>query len=104
MDRMGVLVAAMLGKIQEGEARAPAPAGEVRESELLAAMAAGDRAAAELLVERTYRGVYSFLRRLCGDPDLSADLTPETYPNALDALAGIHAPAQFSTWPRRTPL
>lgn len=88
----------MLGKIQEGEARAPAPMGEARESELLAAMAAGDRAAAELLVERTYRGVYSFLRRLCGDPELAADLTQETYRKAWDGLAGFHGRSQFSTW------
>jgi RNA polymerase sigma factor (sigma-70 family) len=95
---MGVFVAAMHGKIQEGEARAPAPAGEAQESELLAAMAAGDRAAAERLVERSYRGVYAFLRRLCGDPDLAADLTQETYRKAWDALAGFHGRAQFSTW------
>jgi RNA polymerase sigma factor (sigma-70 family) len=95
---MGVFVAAMHGKIQEGEARAPVPPREALESELLAAMAAGDRAAAELLVERSYRSVYAFLRRLCGDPDLAADLTQETYRKAWDALAGFHGRAQFSTW------
>jgi RNA polymerase sigma-70 factor (ECF subfamily) len=95
---MGVLAAAMLGKIQEGDANAPALAGEVREAELLAAMAAGDRAAADRLVERSYRGVYAFLRRLCGDPDLAADLTQETYRKAWDALAGFDGRAQFSTW------
>ena len=47
-------------------------------------LAAGDRRAAERLVERTYRGVYAFLRRLCGDPDLAADLTQETYRKAWD--------------------
>jgi RNA polymerase sigma-70 factor (ECF subfamily) len=95
---MGVCAAAMLGKIQEGDANAPAPAGEARESELLAAMAAGDRAAAERLVERSYRGVYAFLRRLCGDPELAADLTQETYRKAWGALAGFDGRAQFSTW------
>jgi RNA polymerase sigma factor (sigma-70 family) len=95
---MGVFVAAMNGKIQEGDVGAPAPAGEAQESDLLAAMAAGDRAAGERLVERTYRGVYSFLRRLCGDPELAADLTQETYRKAWDALAGFHGRAQFSTW------
>jgi RNA polymerase sigma-70 factor (ECF subfamily) len=92
---MGVCAAAMLGKIQEDDANAPAPAAE---SALLAAMAAGDRAAAERLVERSYRGVYAFLRRLCGDPDLAADLTQETYRKAWDALAGFDGRAQFSTW------
>lgn len=92
---MGVSAAAMLDTIQEDDANAPAPAAE---SALLAAMAAGDRAAAERLVERSYRGVYAFLRRLCGDPDLAADLTQETYRKAWDALAGFDGRAQFSTW------
>jgi RNA polymerase sigma-70 factor (ECF subfamily) len=79
--------------------------GEVRdqtdgaqERRLLAAVAAGDRTAAEQLVERTYRGVYSLQRRLCGDPDLAADLTQETYRKAWDALPGFDGRAQFSTW------
>ncbi len=79
--------------------------GEVRdqpdgaqERRLLAAAAAGDRKAAEQLVERTYRGVFSLQRRLCGDPDLAADLTQETYRKAWDALPGFDGRAQFSTW------
>lgn len=69
-----------------------------QERRLLAAVAAGDRTAAEQLVERTYRGVYSLQRRLCGDPDLAADLTQETYRKAWDALSGFDGRAQFSTW------
>jgi RNA polymerase sigma-70 factor, ECF subfamily len=75
--------------------------GEVQdrnEGRLLAALAAGDREAAERLVERTYRGVYALLRRLCGDADLAADLTQETYRKAWSALAGFDGRAQFSTW------
>jgi RNA polymerase sigma-70 factor (ECF subfamily) len=68
------------------------------EGRLLAALAAGDRQAAERLVERTYRGVYSLLRRLCGDPDLAADLTQDTYRKAWDALPGFDRRSQFSTW------
>ena len=68
------------------------------EGRLLAALAAGDREAAERLVERTYRGVFALLRRLCGDPDLAADLTQETYRKAWDALSGFDGRAQFSTW------
>ncbi|HEY4575816.1 MAG TPA: sigma-70 family RNA polymerase sigma factor [Thermoanaerobaculia bacterium] len=77
-----------------GELRAEA--GE--EGRLLAALAAGDRQAAERLVERTYRGVYGLLRRLCGDPDLAADLTQDTYRKAWDALPGFDRRSQFSTW------
>ena len=72
-----------------------------QEGRLLAALAAGDRGAAEQLVERTYRGVYSLLRRLCGDADLAADLTQETYRKAWDALSGFDRRAQFSTWLHR---
>jgi RNA polymerase sigma-70 factor, ECF subfamily len=68
------------------------------EGRLLAALAAGDREAAERLVERTYRGVFALLRRLCGDSDLAADLTQETYRKAWDALSGFDSRAKFSTW------
>lgn len=70
----------------------------VEEGRLLAALATGDREAAERLVERTYRTVFALLRRLCGDADLAADLTQETYRKAWDALAGFDRRAQFSTW------
>jgi len=76
--------------------RSRAEAGE--EGRLLAALAAGDRQAAARLVERTYRRVYSLLRRLCGDPDLAADLTQDTYRKAWDALPGFDRRSQFSTW------
>ena len=95
---MAVLGTAMASKTWAGEMGAPARPDEVQESRLLAAMAAGDREAAERLVERTYRGVYALLRRLCGDSDLAADLTQETYRKAWDALAGFQGQAQFSTW------
>jgi RNA polymerase sigma-70 factor (ECF subfamily) len=78
--------------------RDPVSTGGTQEAALLAAMAAGDRAAAERLVESTYRGVYAFLRRLCGDSELAADLTQETYRRAWESLAGFHGRAQFSTW------
>ena len=68
------------------------------EGRLLTALAAGDREAAERLVERTYRGVFALLRRLCGDSDLASDLTQETYRKAWDALSGFDGRAQFSTW------
>src|SRR6476661_9508344 len=71
---------------------------EGEEGRLLSALAAGDRSAAERLVEQTYKGVYALLHRLCGDPDLAADLTQETYRKAWDALPGFDRRSQFSTW------
>ncbi len=68
------------------------------ERRLLADLAAGDRRAAELLVERTYRGVFNFLRRLAGDPELAADLTQETYRRAWAALDTFNGRSRFSTW------
>jgi RNA polymerase sigma-70 factor (ECF subfamily) len=68
------------------------------EGELLAAFAAGDREAAERLVAQSYRVVYALLRRLCGDGDLAADLTQESYRKAWDALASFDGRARFSTW------
>jgi len=93
---MSILPTAVSTGPWRGEAREPADG--AREGRLLAALAAGDRKAAEELVEGTYRGVYNLLRRLCGDPDLAADLTQETYRKAWDALPGFNGRSQFSTW------
>src|SRR5947209_2772586 len=68
------------------------------ESRLLVKIREGDRAAAEELVERTYSAVYASLYRLCGDGDLAADLTQETYRKAWEALDGFDGRSQFFTW------
>jgi RNA polymerase sigma-70 factor (ECF subfamily) len=68
------------------------------EAELLAAARAGDNTAAEELVERTYSAVYASVMRLCGDSDLAADLTQETYQKAWGALATFDGRSRFFTW------
>ncbi|HEX7153732.1 MAG TPA: sigma-70 family RNA polymerase sigma factor [Thermoanaerobaculia bacterium] len=68
------------------------------EARLLAAIRSGDQAAAEELVERTYSAVYASLYRLCGDGDLAADLTQETYQKAWAALKGFDGRSQLFTW------
>lgn len=68
------------------------------ERRLLAAIRGGDRSAAEELVERTYSAVYASLYRLCGNQDLAADLTQETYRKAWEALGGFDGRSQFFTW------
>jgi len=68
------------------------------EQKLLGAIRAGDAAAAEELVERTYSAVFASIYRLCGDSDLSADLTQETYQKAWGALSGFDGRSQLFTW------
>jgi RNA polymerase sigma-70 factor (ECF subfamily) len=68
------------------------------EHRLLTAIRSGDTAAAEEMVERTYSAVFASLFRLCGDRDLAADLTQETYQKAWAALKGFDGRSQLFTW------
>ncbi len=68
------------------------------EGKLLAAIRHGDTAAAEELVERTYSAVFASVYRLCGDRDLAADLTQETYQKAWSALPRFDGRSQLFTW------
>lgn len=68
------------------------------ERKLLAAIRQGDTAAAEELVERTYSAVFASVYRLCGDRDLAADLTQETYQKAWSALPRFDGRSQLFTW------
>lgn len=74
----------------------PAPWNDERR--LLEAVRAGNAEAAEEVVERTYSAVYASIYRLCGDSDLAADLTQETYQKAWGALAGFDGRSQLFTW------
>ncbi len=68
------------------------------ERSLLTAIRQGDTAAAEELVERTYSAVFASVYRLCGDRDLAADLTQETYQKAWSALPRFDGRSQLFTW------
>jgi RNA polymerase sigma-70 factor (ECF subfamily) len=68
------------------------------ERRLLTSIREGDRTAAEEIVERTYSAVYASLYRLCGDGDLAADLTQDTYRKAWEALGGFDGRSQLFTW------
>lgn len=68
------------------------------EQKLLAAIRQGDAAAAEELVDRTYSAVFASVYRLCGDRDLAADLTQETYQKAWSALPRFDGRSQLFTW------
>ena len=65
---------------------------------LLEALHAGDRSAAEALVDETYELIYASLFRMCGDADVSADLTQETYARAWQSLHQFKGRCRFSTW------
>jgi RNA polymerase sigma-70 factor (ECF subfamily) len=68
------------------------------ERKLLTAIRQGDAAAAEELVDRTYSAVFASIYRLCGDRDLAADLTQETYQKAWSALSRFDGRSQLFTW------
>jgi RNA polymerase sigma-70 factor (ECF subfamily) len=68
------------------------------ERTLLKAIAGGDRDAACELVDRSYSMVYGALFKLCGDEELAADLTQDTYRKAWAALARFDGRSRFSTW------
>ena len=83
--------------VSEGEREAVSTPFD-EERRLLASVRAGDREAAEELVERTYSAVYASVYRLCGDGDLAADLTQETYQKAWSALKNFDGRSQLFTW------
>jgi len=65
---------------------------------LIEALRAGDRTAANQVVEQTYALVYASLFRMCGDADLAADLTQDTYARAWRSLTDFEGRCRFSTW------
>ncbi len=69
------------------------------ERAMLSSLMNGNRQAAEGLIDRTYRSIYGFLFRLCGeDESLAADLTQETYQKAWRSLGEFDGRSRFSTW------
>jgi RNA polymerase sigma factor (sigma-70 family) len=83
---------------REAEREMSAPAVWSDERKLLDAIRRGETAAAEQLVEQTYSAVFASVCRLCGDRDLAADLTQETYQKAWGALSNFDGRSQLFTW------
>ena len=83
---------------QDADRDATAQTSIADERRLLADAKSGDQEAAGILVDRTYSAVYASLFRMCGDADLAADLTQETYQKAWAALGGFDGRSQFFTW------
>lgn len=68
------------------------------ERELVRRIRANDRTAAEELVDRTYGAVYASIMKLCGDPDLAADLTQETFRKAWQSFSSFRGKSRLYTW------
>ncbi|MBW3671939.1 MAG: sigma-70 family RNA polymerase sigma factor [Acidobacteria bacterium] len=68
------------------------------ERELVRRIRANDRSAAEELVDRTYGAVYSSIMKLCGDAELAADLTQETYRKAWQSFSSFKGNSKLYTW------
>ncbi len=58
----------------------------------------GDRAAASELLGRSYKPVYAYLRRLCGNDQDAADLTQRTFSKVWQSLSSFQGRSTFSTW------
>jgi RNA polymerase sigma-70 factor (ECF subfamily) len=58
----------------------------------------GDHGAASRLLDRHYRRIYSYLRRLCGNRHLAEDLTQETFAKAWASLDSYQSRGTFNTW------
>jgi RNA polymerase sigma-70 factor, ECF subfamily len=71
------------------------------EQRLLESIRAGDRRAADRLVQGHYESVYRWLLHLCGQRDLAADLTQETFVQVWQGLDGFRGHASLRTWIHR---
>lgn len=58
----------------------------------------GDTAAADRLARDTYRRVFAWLFKLCGDEDLAADLAQETYRKAWRSLDRFRGGCAITSW------
>jgi RNA polymerase sigma factor (sigma-70 family) len=70
------------------------------ETELLPISAAreGDPDAWRTLFERFRLPLFSYIRQLTGDDDLTLDLIQETFLNASRYIASLHSDDKFSPW------
>ncbi len=71
------------------------------ERDLVAAARQGDRDAFRVLAERYYGRVYRMLLAMTRDPDVTLDLTQETFARALRGLRDFEMTASFHTWLHR---
>jgi RNA polymerase sigma-70 factor (ECF subfamily) len=68
------------------------------DGELIRQAQAGDRQAFGRLVQQHQGRVFSFVRRLCGNPDNALDITQDTFIKVWHALPDWRPDARFETW------
>jgi RNA polymerase sigma-70 factor (ECF subfamily) len=71
------------------------------ERSLIARAATGDREAARVLYDTHAPRVHRLAYRLCGDPDLAADLTQDVFVQVFRQLGTFRGESSFTTWLHR---
>ncbi len=84
-----------------GLAIQPALVGGTDEQSIITRVLDGDRGAARALYEAHVHRVHRLVFRLCGDEDLTHDLTQDVFIRAFDQLPRFRGEAAFSTWIHR---
>ncbi len=84
-----------------GLAIKPAALGATDEHTLITQVLQGDREAARALYEAHVHRVHRLVFRLCGDEDLTHDLTQDVFIRAFDQLSRFRREAAFGTWLHR---
>jgi RNA polymerase sigma-70 factor, ECF subfamily len=79
----------------------PATPGGTEEQALINRVLDGDRAAARALYDAHVQRVHRLVFRLCGDEDLTHDLTQDVFIRAFEQLPRFRGEAALSTWLHR---
>lgn len=83
------------------QALQPVSLGGTDEQSLITRVLDGDREAARALYEAHVHRVHRLVFRLCGDEELTHDLTQDVFIRAFDQLPRFRGEAALSTWLHR---
>lgn len=71
---------------------------KVDEHELVRKAKAGDATAMEALIRAHQQGLYAFILRMCGRPEIAEDIVQEAFVRVLANLNRFDTRFRFSTW------
>jgi RNA polymerase sigma-70 factor (ECF subfamily) len=91
-------MARLMSSSEESEQGMPGERGEATDEMLMVRYQRGDREAFAELVRRYERPIYNFALRQLRHSALAADLTQDTFLNAVQKAATFKHEARFSTW------